>query len=74
MLSFTPTLEDSKRPGRRDIVLEFVCRSCLCSVSSCSAFMIEDQGATLLTDIILRTKFRWRHPGMLVLHELFLLG
>lgn len=46
----------------------------VCSVSSCSALMIEDQGATLLTDITLGAKFRWQHPGMLVLRELFLLG
>lgn len=31
VLPSTPTLEDSKRPGRRDIDLEFVCRSCLCA-------------------------------------------
>lgn len=47
-----------------------------CDVSLCSAFMIEDHAhrAILLTEIVLKTKFRWRHHGMLVLHTLFILS
>lgn len=42
-------------------------------VSSCSALVIEDPGVTWLTDIAVRAKFRLRHHGVIVLHNLFVL-
>lgn len=70
MVLHIPTLEDSKRP-RRTVVLKSVCRKLFeCGAYSGSSEDGRGRGATLLTDIVLKTKFRWTHHGMLVLHEL----